>query len=74
MRTRDGEEEDAHRHPDGHLPREADRWGATPETLDSLEDWVDSEWGGLEVYLADPGEEEETAVVLEVVKTEVTTD
>lgn len=48
--------------------------GAVPETLDSLEEWVESEWSGLEVYVADPNEEEETAVELEVVKVEVTTD
>jgi hypothetical protein len=48
--------------------------GATPETLDSLEEWVDSEWSGLEVYAADPGEEEETVLELEIQKIEVATD
>jgi hypothetical protein len=48
--------------------------GPTPETLDSLEEWIDSEWGGLEVYIADPEEDEETVVELEVKKTVIVTD
>lgn len=48
--------------------------GATPETLDSLEEWIESEWAGLEVYIADPNEEEETVVELEVEKVDVATD
>jgi hypothetical protein len=48
--------------------------GATPETLDSLEEWVDSEWSGLEVYAADPNEEEETVLELEIQKIEIATD
>ncbi|MFE0472577.1 hypothetical protein ACFW2V_13280 [Streptomyces sp. NPDC058947] len=48
--------------------------GAIPETLDSLEEWIESEWGGLEVYIADPEQDEETVVELEVMKVEITTD
>jgi hypothetical protein len=48
--------------------------GVVPESLDELETWVHDEWGGLEVYVADPNEEEETVVELEVEKVEVTTD
>lgn len=48
--------------------------GPTPETLDSLEEWIESEWAGLEAYIADPEEDEETAVELEVVKVDITTD
>lgn len=48
--------------------------GATPETLDALEEWVESEWGGLEAYIADPDQEDETVVELEIEKIEVTTN
>jgi hypothetical protein len=48
--------------------------GSVPETLDALEEWVESEWGGLEVYVADPGEEDETVVELEIEKITVTTN
>jgi hypothetical protein len=48
--------------------------GAVPETLDALEEWVESEWDGLEVYVADPGEEDETVVELEIEKITVTTN
>jgi hypothetical protein len=47
--------------------------GVVPETLESLKTWAEEELDGAEVYLADPDEEEETVVTLELVTAEVTT-
>lgn len=48
--------------------------GPTPETLDSLQEWIESEWDGTEAYIADPDLEEETVVELVVEKIEVIGD
>jgi hypothetical protein len=38
--------------------------GPTPEIPDGLQDQLETDWDGLEVYFADPDEEDETVVVL----------
>lgn len=48
--------------------------GPVPETLDSLEEWIESEWSGLEAYIADPELDEETTVELAAEKIVVVTD